>query len=247
MQYELYALSAPTEVRGWGQTFGLTQGAARRLVGGLSSPGKMPCHSYGLPAAECGVGSRLRAVHTKSRPNVCGGCYALKGQYVIGSVPAAQYRRLDLVRAACTGNGDEWVRAMVCLIGWTSRRSGVFRWHDSGDIQSLEHLSLIVRVADCLPWVTFWIPTRESLMVRDWIAEFGPVPANLIVRESMALVGRFPRADRDDGRLFSAVAHKGQETPEGMSPCMAYSQGGKCLDCRACWDPAVTTVVYPLH
>jgi hypothetical protein len=137
---------------------------------------------------------------------------------------------------------------MVCLIGWRSRNSRVFRWHDSGDLQSVAHLSQIVEIADRLPWVTFWIPTREAGILRTWQREFGAFPANLTVRQSVALVGHFPDPSRaSDGRVFSGVAFKGQEIPEGAHACPAYSQDGQCGDCRACWSPDVPVVIYPLH
>lgn len=235
-------LSAPTSWRNWRKVCGMTLEEASEIVGGLSSPGKMPCHSYGLPAAECGVGSRLRASSTEDKPTVCGSCYALKGQYVFPNVQDAQYRRLTSL------SDPRWTDAMVCLIGWHSRDSRVFRWHDSGDLQSVAHLQLIVDVADRLPWVTFWIPTRESAILRVWMREHGAFPVNLTVRQSAALVGHFPNPDRaTDGRVFSAVAFKGQEIPTDAHACPAYSQGGECRDCRACWSPDVPVVVYPLH
>jgi hypothetical protein len=235
-------LRPPADIRQWTKTVGMTQTSAAEIVGGLSSPGKMPCHSYGLPAAACHVGSKLRASHTVGRPTVCGSCYAFKGNYVWQNVQAAQYRRLASLA------DPRWIRAMVALIGWQSRTSHVFRWHDSGDLQSVAHLDQIAAVADRLPWVTFWIPTREAGILRDWIAANGPLPANLTVRQSCALVGHFPDPERaGNGRVFSAVARRGQEVPAGMHACPASKQDGHCGDCRACWSPDVPVVVYPLH
>jgi hypothetical protein len=217
--------------------------SANAVHGGLSSPGKMPCYSYGLPAAECGVGSKLRA----KRGTVCSNCYAMKGNYIWANVQAAQYRRLASVREAVqyAGAREAWIGAMVASIGWQSRSSRVFRWHDSGDLQSVDHLSLIVDIADRLPWIQFWIPTRERAIVREWCELHGQLPANLTVRESAALVGFFPRLS--DTHTHSAVARKGQELPAGAHGCPAYKQDGQCGECRACWSQDVALVVYPLH
>ena len=245
----LLSISRPVgSVRQWGQAMGLSQVAADRIHGSLSSPGKMPCKSYGIPAAACIVGSKLRASSTKAKPTVCGSCYALKNQYLWDNVKACQQRRLASVRRACTDTSfaAQWIRAMVTSIGWTSRDSGVFRWHDSGDLQSMRHLSLIVDIADLLPWIRFWIPTRERQIVRQWIDANGPLPANITVRESLAMVGHFPRAI-EPGRTISAVARKGQDLPKGSHACPARHQGGFCNDCRACWTPTVPLVIYPLH
>lgn len=248
----LLTLKPPTDIREWTRAAGTTQAAARKLTGGLSSPGKMPCHSYGLPAAECNVGSKLRAATTPDNPTVCGGCYALKGSYrMYPEVIPAQYRRLSSVyhALAYADARADWVRAMVALVGWQSRDSRVFRWHDSGDLQTVEHLSMLAEVADALPWVTFWLPTREGRILRDWMAEYGALPANFTVRQSAALVGHIqsPEKVRDSGRTVSAVALKGQTLPDGAHACPAYKQDGACGSCRACWSPNVPVVVYPLH
>ena len=50
---------------------------ASKIVGGLSTPGKMPCYSINLPATECKVGSIL----AQQAGTTCHGCYALKGRY----------------------------------------------------------------------------------------------------------------------------------------------------------------------
>jgi hypothetical protein len=81
-------------------------GGLRKLVGGLSKPGKMPGWSIGIPAKECKTGSKLRAV----KGSVCEDCYALKGCYVFKVVQDAQYRRLKAIYTA------PWVQAMVTLI-----------------------------------------------------------------------------------------------------------------------------------
>lgn len=243
-------LTPPESARELRKITGLSQGEASRMVAGLSSPGKMPCPSYGLPAAECNVGSKLRAASTEARPTVCGGCYALKGSYrMYPEVIPAQYRRLETVRAALAdpAAADAWVAAMVTVVAWQCRESRVFRWHDSGDLQSVEHLNLIVRVADALPWVRFWIPTRESGVLAAWSKLYGAFPANLNVRQSAALVDHFPNPSRaTGGRTFSAVASR-EAVPADSHACPAYRQDGECRSCRACWDTSVPVVVYPLH
>ena len=101
---------------------------ALQIVGGLSKPSKMPGWSYGLPAKECKTGSKLRKVPGSTSYD----CYALKGCYVFKVVQDAQYRRLRAIR------DPRWVQAIVHLIN--SKKSDVFRWHDSGDVQDLDHL-----------------------------------------------------------------------------------------------------------
>ena len=108
---------------------------AWEMVGGLSAPSKMPCHGYSIPARRCITGSKL----AKVPGSVCAGCYALKGRYLFGNVQSALERRFASLE------NPEWVDAMVIAITHFEK-SGFFRWHDSGDIQSLIHLEKIVSI-----------------------------------------------------------------------------------------------------
>ena len=96
---------------------------AREITGGLSAPNKMPGQSINLPAWNCKTGVKLQAV----KGSVCAGCYAMKGRYRFPNVREAMDKRL----AALTD--PRWVDAMVTLISGEKW----FRWHDSGDIQSI--------------------------------------------------------------------------------------------------------------
>ena len=99
---------------------------ARKITGGLSKPSKMPGPAYNLPAWHCQTGAKLR----KIEGTPCFGCYAMKGRYRFSNVRAALERRLDSL------DHPQWVTAMVALI----KGQPWFRWHDSGDVQSHEHL-----------------------------------------------------------------------------------------------------------
>ena len=124
---------------------------ARKITGGLSKPSKMPGPAHNLPAQACITGAKL----VKIPGSVCAGCYALKGRYRFRNVQDALQRRLQALQ------DPRWVDAMVTLItgeAW-------FRWHDSGDIQSQEHLKKIFEVCKRTPGTRHWMPTRE---VKFW-------------------------------------------------------------------------------
>lgn len=207
-----------------------------KAVGGLSEPSKMPGFAYGIPAKDCIIGALLR----RKQGSVCSKCYAFKGMYVFPVVKAAQQKRLDIMRA----DPFQWESNMIALLALKYRNKKgndrVFRWHDSGDLQSIEHLDSIVRIAYALPTIRFWIPTRERSMVRDWLRG-NPLgfPRNLIVRISAAMIGQANTPLM--GTVSSTV---GANTGHA---CPAYSQGGQCGDCRACWNNSVESVDYPLH
>jgi hypothetical protein len=121
-------------------------------------------------------------------------------------------------------------------------KAGHFRWHDAGDLQSIEHLEKIVDVAKRLPKIRFWLPTRERGIVRAYNAQFGPVPRNLALRVSTTMVdGPVPKGFA----LTSGVHSKGTKPPG--RECPAYKQGNQCRSCRACWDRRVKHVSYKRH
>jgi hypothetical protein len=206
---------------------------ALAVVGGLSSPSKMPSYGYSTSAFRCKVGSVL----AKVEGSTCNKCYARKGNYTrfpkIQLALEVRYKSLSL--------GSVWVAAMVSAISRkVSKDSSVFRWHDSGDIQSVNHLRNIGMVMKFLPSVRGWLPTREYGMV-DACKD---LPSNLIVRASAHMLdanapSRFPNS--------SIVLTDNSKLPDGASLCPAYTQGGECKDCRNCWDKDIAVIAYPKH
>ena len=191
------------------------------LVGGLSKPSKMPGWSIGIPAAECKTGNKLKLI-----PNsVCSGCYAEKGCYVFAVVQKAQYKRLEAIQH------PDWVKAMATLIN--SKKPDVFRWHDSGDVQDLDHLEKIFKVCELTPEKRHWMPTREA-----WIKDhMHKAPANLVVRFSSPMVDQGPVKSWPN---TSTVSTKSRT-------CPAPDNNNECGDCRACWDPLVKNIEYGKH
>lgn len=209
--------------------------ACERIIGGLSAPGKMPCSSYSLSAFKCRTGSALRKV----KGSTCSSCYACTGAYRFPGTIAAMQRRLDSL------TDSRWVAAFVRVL--SAKRNRYFRWHDSGDLQSLNHLRNIVTIATETPHITHWIPTREYGIVREYLRTYGDFPANLRVRVSAAMVdGTAPRDFAYTSEVSNRAADRAAENP-GSFACIAYGQGGKCLDCRACWSDKVQNIIYPLH
>ena len=193
---------------------------AKAITGGLSAPSKMPGPAYNLPAQACITGSKL----VKVQGSVCHGCYALKGRYRFPNVQAALNRRLKSL------GHPEWIPAMVVLIDNTPW----FRWHDSGDLQGVQHLKNIFEVCKLTPETSHWLPTREAKFLP---LNTDSIPKNLIIRLS---------------------GHKIDKPAPGFWPwtstvvtveksCPAAEQGNKCLNCRACWDRGAANIAYGLH
>lgn len=202
------------------------------LTGGLSKPSKMPGHSFSISAKRCNIGAKLRKV----AGSTCSKCYALKGRYAFPNVEAAMERRYQAMRV----NSTAWAAAMVASIRKTGDKH--FRWHDSGDLQGMNHLMAIVFVAEETPEVMHWLPTREYALVREYLRTYSHFPPNLTVRVSAPNIG----AVASEWECSSSV--DAARTPlTAWVDCPASKQGNKCVDCRACWDRNIEVVNYKKH
>lgn len=198
-----------------------------KLVGGLSEPSKMPCYGYSLPAAECKVGSKLREV----KGSVCEKCYAYKGNYLWKNVQDALYRRLESLK------NPKWTSSMISLI----KDEKYFRWHDSGDFQSIKHLNQVFDVCEATPKTRHWAPTREY-GITEKVLKTRKKPRNLAFRLSAHMIdetGPIVLARR----LGLTISEVG--TTEYN--CPASEQDNNCGDCRKCWDNRVFNVIYKKH
>ena len=191
---------------------------ARKITGGLSAPGKMPEGSYNLPASACKTGQKLAQI--PGTP--CHGCYALKGRYRFNNVQTALARRLESLKHPL------WTEAMTVLVKGKKH----FRWHDSGDIQSVAHLKKIFEVCNNTPGTMHWLPTQERRYL-----PLGSYPKNLVIRLSNAKNNTAP------GQAWTHWS----TVVDQDGDCPASKQGNKCGSCRRCWNPEVKHVTYPKH
>lgn len=213
----------------------LTIAALNALVGGLSKPSKMPGWGYSLPAKDCITGSKLRG----QEGSTCSSCYAMRGNYLWPGTQNAMDRRLALI------SSPNWVGAMSELIRRRGIKQPYFRWHDSGDLQSVEHLRDICKVAENTPDVKHWLPTREYRIVADYRKNGGIIPDNLTVRMSAHMLGG--KAPSFAAPLTISTVSRTDDTYPNAHHCPARFQGNSCGDCRACWSPDVAHVDYHAH
>tara|TARA_Y100001963_G_scaffold143410_1_gene214266 strand:+ start:291 stop:920 length:630 start_codon:yes stop_codon:yes gene_type:complete len=200
-------------------------------VGGLSKPSKMPGYGYGLSAFECSTGSKLRLI----KNSTCSMCYALKGRYTFKGVKAAHANRLESI------TNDNWVESMTFLINHYCKKIKYFRWHDSGDLQSLDHLKKIVAVAMATPQVRHWLPTREAGILKAYYKEGLSLPGNLAVRVSATMIDGKPHSNMG----LTSTVHK--ESKAIGFTCKAPKQSNECKSCRACWNINIQNVSYAAH
>jgi hypothetical protein len=222
----------------------MTAKAAAEIAGSLGFPSKMPGTAYGLPAQACITGAKLHAVPD----TVCSDCYALKANYQYPSVKKAQATRLAAIEH------ERWVPAMVSMLrkahgldGGKVHSSvtdpGWHRWHDAGDLQSVTHLVAICEVARRTPELQHWLPTREVGILAEFIAAKHSYPGNLMIRVSATKIDGAPSARF----VHTSSVYDNAPPRPGAHVCPAYTQGGKCGSCRACWSHDVLEVAYPRH
>jgi hypothetical protein len=221
----------------------ITKAVAQTVCGSVTSTSKMPCDSYSLPTVSCITGFRM----SKIAGSVCSHCYADKGFYAMyaNNVQPAQHARLDSVWRAMDNEeaAQLWISAIVALIG----NQTAFRWHDSGDLQGIQHLRLICIVCEATPNTMHWLPTREYSQVKDYIAQYGALPDNLTIRLSAMYPDKpviIPLSLQGIAGIETSNVHK-NNAPIGQV-CNAPNNGGKCGDCRLCFTRS-GPVSYEMH
>ena len=220
----------------------LNKKQAHEIHGGLTQTTKMPCKSYSLPTIACVTGFKMRAI----AGSICSKCYAEKGNYkkYAGNIEPAQHARLESISLAIAEPEYRalWIQAMAVSIG----DDEYFRFHDSGDLQNIEHLELYAELARAMPNCKFWLPTREYGIVSAFTAQYD-IPDNLIIRLSAMFTDRpviVPASLK--GIAGVAVSNVHRKKAIGTA-CNAPSTNGECRTCRKCWSRAVAAVSYSIH
>jgi hypothetical protein len=218
-------------------TFFKTKKEALSVVSSLSNTSKMPGLSWGISANLCKTGSKLAA----QPGTICADCYAMKNSYTrYPAVAIAHGKRIDAYMA----DRETWVAAMIKLI----EGQECFRWFDSGDLQSPDMLRDILEVCRATPSTKHWIATREVMFVKTVMAELVDLPANVVIRVSDSK----PDAKLSSARAgitgnISQVYSRNAQPQADAWVCPAPSQGGACVNCRACWSKSIVSVTYKTH
>ena len=227
---------------------------AKKIIGGtgsgFSEPSKMPCYSYNLPASYCEMGTIYRGI----KGSVCSSCYACPRQNdIVGKKPAGGWYDSERVQTAMMRRlnavlfDPRWTNAMIYLL--SHYKFPFFRWHDSGDIQNLNHMRNICKIADAVPETKFWLPTQQGKELYQYWMEKGQVALdqlhpNLTIRLSAVMIDGLPALSfaRRIGVKVSRVS-----TKENDTDCPASKQGNSCCACRKCWDQNKESVTYHFH
>jgi len=212
-QYKLLSWTSKMNAPSWSLPAGAPQigGACPGAVAGQSVVPEKALDA-GARLVNIGLG-RPANTPVNLAQAICEHCYATGGQYSTGQVQFAQILRFLWARQAINyvlPNGSTaFVEAMVYAIdnadyklnGGTVQGEGAeatqdlppeptgrrfFRIHDSGDFFEEEYLHQWKMIADRLPDITFWAPSR--IWATSWginaVNKINREPRNLIIRPS---------------------------------------------------------------
>jgi len=208
----------------------------------LSNTSKMPGKSWSLPASRCQMGSAL----AKVKGSVCSKCYARKGSYCYPSVE--NVRQVNY--AHYIENPSNFYEELKTLIEteYLKTRVAYFRWFDSGDLVSTDMLESIIKLAIDLPYIQFWLPTKEYNMVKSVTDNLlllnKQLPVNIAIRLSVFMIdGDYFKFDPSMKDILQSRVISLETTPyEDEIVCY-----GNCVSCNySCWD-ATQSIAYPQH
>ena len=199
---------------------------------------KMPGSSFPTTTKECKGGSKLKKIEN----SVCSKCYAARLEAYRANVEEGWLNNWKKTEKMVNQNMKLWCQGIVYQINHFLKRTDqhYHRWFDSGDLESVEWLIAIARVARLTPKVKHWLPTREAAIVSEFKRKH-KIPNNLVIRVSSAMIDAKPLTRFKN---TSTVHRKNNHIGYG---CPAKKQGNQCLDCRACWNKKEKNISYPYH
>ena len=196
----------------------------------LSTPSKMPCPSWDLQALDDCIGSK------DSEGNLvpaCRICYATDGFYSMpNAIKLRKYNQQDWKRS-------EWTNEFIYLL----RDQKFFRWFSSGDIKWWKLAQKILEIMEQTPHCKHWLPTRmlkprfkKHVKIINKMAEL----PNVAVRFSSDSIDGSHQKEHGSTIIPHAIGGS-------YTVCRAYDRGGKCGDCRACWNKNIKRIAYVMH
>ena len=215
---------------------------AMPYVVSLSKPGKMETFGYSTSALDCKQGSKLHEI----KGTVCEHCYARKGRYAFTDVKECLDKRMDKIL-----NEPYWTDAMIYILNHKRIKGKpltIFRWHDSGDLQSMEHFRKIIEIARMTPTITHWLPTKEIKLMKEFEKTKEKLPKNLTVRVSAFMING--KTVKIKGMTTSVVITNDRMGKMPGLDCPVYSDpkhGKKCGDCTACYEKTIRNINYLQH
>ena len=197
----------------------------------LSRTSKLGTFSWSLAALDTCPGS---VNSDGTLVPACSGCYATTGFYQFAPAKAVRANNRD------DWQRDDWVINMVDAL----KKETHFRWFDSGDMYSLSLAEKMYEVMQRTPLTKHWLPTRMAKFAKfaDVLARMQALPNVMVRFSSDAIDGTYTK-----GVHGSVIVPSPDKAGDDVHLCGAYANGGKCGDCRACYDKNIDVIAYPAH
>lgn len=201
----------------------------------------MDCWSFSLPAGK--DGACPMAIENDPQ-SICSKCYAMTGRYVFSNIIKSQYIRFGWVKESLLNK--TFINDMTNKIGALTPNA-YFRWHDSGDLFSLEYLQAVTQICNNLPHIKFWVPTR-AWRFPHWKSALSRLDSlsNVVVRYSALYTNDHSPFVSSCG---STVIDDISKLPPIHTICpktLNHSSCGK-ENCRSCWDKNSNKIAYLEH
>lgn len=197
----------------------------------LSKTSKLGTKSWSLQAVETCPGARKE---NGELVPACSGCYATTGCYVF---PDTKKVRAD--------NKVEWKKeTFVSDFIAALKKQTHFRWFDSGDMYSVKLAEKMLEIMVATPNTKHWLPTRMYKFKKfaDILAKMQALPNVMVRYSSDEIDGTYAK-----GLHGSTILPNAEYADSNTFVCNAPNQGGKCLDCRACYNKDIPVIGYLAH
>ena len=120
------------------------------------------------------------------------------------------------------------------------QRKGLFRWNVGGEIDSIAHFQIIVRIAELVPKTRFLLFTKRHYLVNAFVDRYGAIPSNLKL-----IFSAWPGMALDNPFGFPVSAPYAGEKPESWIACPGNCE--KCAKARkantGCWNAITGAVI----
>ena len=163
----------------------------------------------------------------------CVGCYAKEGRYLFGNVKKPRLEN------EIAWKHPEWVTDMVSKI----KNQTYFRWFDSGDIYDLELAEKIYQVILQTPDTKHWLSTKMYKFdkFKSVLNKINSLPNAVVRFSSDSITGEY------DKELHGSVIIPSPDFITDAFVCQSLNRGGKCMECKACWNKNIKTIAYVAH
>lgn len=171
---------------------------------------------------------------------ICGACadhcYDIKADLQYPEVMKARARNTVLLRE---NPMEFFVQALRAAKG---QKKNLFRWNVGGEIDSLTHFHIIVKVAEMVPNTDFLIFTKRHYLVNGFVDRYGKLPSNLKLVFSF-----WPGMTMDNPHNFPVSCPYPTERPKTWIACL-----GNCEKCASlkigCWTASAgDTIGFHYH